>query len=253
MLREIVIIMNQRKINTWLSSDSKELIEYYMNSADVIVVERERCIKLLLDIFSYHFKVRNNVRVLDLGCGDGTITQRFKDKYPDHTYVLMDGSCDMIERAKVKLHGVKNITFIHQSFEEFIYNEGDTTTYDFIFSSNAIHHLDFTAKAKLYFKIFLTLNPDGLFINYDVVQPTSERSEQWQFNMWRQWTNEALIKKGRSEDVGKHDGLPDLYKSKQDNHPSPLIDQLQILEKIGFKDVDCFFKYGIFALFGGIK
>jgi tRNA (cmo5U34)-methyltransferase len=253
MLQESVIIMNQRKINTWLSSDSKELIEYYMNSADVIVVERERCIKLLLDIFGYHFKERNNVRILDLGCGDGTITQRFKDMYPDHQYVLMDGSADMIERAKVKLHGVNNNTFICQSFEKFIDNEGDITKYDFIFSSNAIHHLDANEKAKLYFKIFLTLNSDGLFINYDVVQPASERSEQWQFNMWRQWMNEALIKKGRAGDVGKHDGLPDLYKSKQDNHPGPLIDQLQILEKIGFKDVDCFFKYGIFALFGGIK
>jgi len=253
MLYEVGIIMNQRTSNTWLSSDSKELIEYYMNAADVIVVERERCIKLLLDIFSYQFRGRSNLRVLDIGCGDGIITKSFHDKYPDHHYFLMDGSADMIERAKAKLHEVKNTTFIHQSFEEFIDTESSKTTYDFIFSSNAIHHLDAIGKAKLYFKIYLTLNADGLFINYDVVQPATERSEQWQFEMWRQWINEALIKKGRSEDVGKHDGLPDLYKSKQDNHPGPLIDQLQILEKIGFKDVDCFFKFGIFALFGGIK
>jgi tRNA (cmo5U34)-methyltransferase len=246
-------LIDQSKLNTWLSSNSKELIEYYMNAADVIVVERERSIKLLLDIFSCHFKGRNNLRGLDLGCGDGIITKSFHDKYPDHHYSLMDGSADMIERAKAKLHGAKNTTFIHQSFEEFIDTEGANTTYDFIFSSNAIHHLDAIGKAKLYFKIYLTLNADGLFINYDVVQPATERSEQWQFEMWRQWINEALIKKGRSEDVGKHDGLPDLYKSKQDNHPGPLIDQLQILEKIGFRDVDCFFKYGIFALFGGIK
>ena len=245
--------MDQPEPNTWLSSDSKELIEYYMNSADVIVVERERSIKLLLDIFGYHFMERNNLRVLDLGCGDGIITKSCHDKYPDHHYFLMDGSADMIERAKAKLLEVKNTTFIHQSFEVFIDTEGANTTYDFIFSSNAIHHLDAIGKAKLYFKIYLTLNTAGLFINYDVVQPATERSEQWQFEMWRQWINEALIKKGRSEDVGKHEGLPDLYKSKQDNHPSPLIDQLQILEKIGFKDVDCFFKYGIFALFGGIK
>jgi tRNA (cmo5U34)-methyltransferase len=253
MLYEVGIIMNQRTINTWLSSDSKELIEYYMNAADVIVVERKRCIKLLLDIFSYQFRGRSNLQVLDIGCGDGLITKSFHDKYPDHHYFLMDGSADMIERAKAKLHEVKNTTFIHQSFEEFIDTEGANTTYDFIFSSNAIHHLDAIGKAKLYFKIYLTLNADGLFINYDVVQPATERSEQWQFNMWREWINEALIKKGRSEDVGKHEGLPDLYKSKQDNHPGPLIDQLQILEKIGFRDVDCFFKYGIFALFGGIK
>jgi tRNA (cmo5U34)-methyltransferase len=253
MFQEMIINMNQPKPNTWLSSDSKELIDYYLNAADVIVVERERCIKLLLDILGYHFKEERNLKILDLACGDGTITQRFNTAYPDHQYVLMDGSGDMIERAKAKLHGAKNVTFIHESFEEFIDNEDATTKYDFIFSSNAIHHLDAIGKAKLYFKIYLMLNTDGLFINYDVVHPATERSEQWQLNMWRQWINEALIKKGRSEDVGRHDGLPDLYKSKQDNHPGPLLDQLRILEKIGFRDVDCFFKYGIFALFGGIK
>jgi tRNA (cmo5U34)-methyltransferase len=253
MLQEMMINMNQPKSNTWLSSDSKELINYYLNAADVIVVERERCIKLLLDIFRYHFKETRNLKILDLGCGDGTITKSFCIKYPDHHYCLIDGSIDMIKRAKANLHNVKNSTFIHQSFEDFINNEDDTIKYDFIFSSNAIHHLDANGKAKLYFKIYLALNTDGLFINYDVVQPATERSEQWQFHMWRQWMNETLIKKGGAEDVDKHDGLPDLYKSKQDNHPSPLLDQLQILENIGFRDVDCFFKYGIFALFGGIK
>ncbi len=244
--------MNQ-PLNTWLSPDSKALIEYYMNAAEVIIVERERSIKLFLTLFNCHFAGRSNLRILDLGCGDGTITRRFIDVYPGHHYVLMDGSADMIERAKGNLHDQKNIVYIHTSFEEFIDNEDDRSTYDCIFSANAIHHLDAIGKAKLYFKIYLILNHDGLFINYDVVQPTSARTEQWQFAMWRQWMNETLIKRGRAEDVGKHDGLPDFYKSKPDNQPSPLLDQLQILEKIGFRDVDCFFKYGIFALFGGIK
>jgi tRNA (cmo5U34)-methyltransferase len=65
--------------------------------------------------------------------------------------------------------------------------------------------------------------------------------------------NEQLAAQGRTAEIGAHDGLPDLYKSKKDNNPSPLFDQLQVLEKTGFKDVDCFFKYGIFALFGGTK
>lgn len=244
--------MNQPP-NTWLSSDSKALIEYYMNAADIIVVERERSIQLFLALFSCHFTGRNNLRLLDLGCGDGTITRRFIDVYPGHYYALLDGSADMIERAKVKLHDKKNITYIQKSFEEFIDNEDDITTYDCIFSANAIHHLDAIGKAKLYFKIYLILNHDGLFINYDVIQPPSARTEQWQFEMWRQWMNEALTKAGRAEEVGKHDGLPDLYRSKPDNHPGPLFDQLRILKRIGFKDVDCFFKYGIFALFGGVK
>ena len=34
---------------------------------------------------------------------------------------------------------------------------------------------------------------------------------------------------------------------------SNLLDQMQALRQIGFRDVDCFYKYGIFALLGGTK
>jgi tRNA (cmo5U34)-methyltransferase len=29
--------------------------------------------------------------------------------------------------------------------------------------------------------------------------------------------------------------------------------QLEALQSVGFKDVDCYYKYGIFAIFGGKK
>ena len=32
-----------------------------------------------------------------------------------------------------------------------------------------------------------------------------------------------------------------------------LTDQLNGLKDVGFKDVDCFYKYGIFAMYGGRK
>lgn len=38
-----------------------------------------------------------------------------------------------------------------------------------------------------------------------------------------------------------------------DNLPDTLDAQLESLEKVGFKDVDCYFKYGIFSVFGGFK
>jgi len=43
------------------------------------------------------------------------------------------------------------------------------------------------------------------------------------------------------------------YKESPDDFPDPLKTHLELLKKIGFKDVDCHLKYGIFALFGGFK
>jgi tRNA (cmo5U34)-methyltransferase len=245
--------MKNKRTNTWLTDDSKDLIDYYLDSADIIVIERKRFIKLLTDIISYHFSVGQKLLILDAGCGDGSVAARIMEKYPGHNYVLMDGSQEMLARAREKLRDTENVSLLCRSFEEFCDDSGGSATYDVIFSSNAIHHLDISGKSKLYKTFHGILKNGGLFINYDVVQPSSAGSEQWQFSMWRDWMNEQLAAQGNTAEIGRHDGLPDLYKSKQDNHPSPLSDQLRVLEQTGFKDVDCFFKYGIFALFGGTK
>jgi tRNA (cmo5U34)-methyltransferase len=46
---------------------------------------------------------------------------------------------------------------------------------------------------------------------------------------------------------------PGVYKGKGENQPSGLFEQLDALRECGYGDVDCYYKYGIFAVFGGIK
>jgi len=38
-----------------------------------------------------------------------------------------------------------------------------------------------------------------------------------------------------------------------DGSADMLKDQINAIEEIGFKDVDCFYKYGVFAMYGGRK
>ena len=47
--------------------------------------------------------------------------------------------------------------------------------------------------------------------------------------------------------------VPQRYKHNPDNHPDSLRDQLAMLEAAGFTAVDCYYKFGIFAMFGGQK
>jgi tRNA (cmo5U34)-methyltransferase len=158
----------------------------------------------------------------------------------------------MLSKAEQRLEG-KNVVFIQQTFEDYIAAPPDDQAYDFVFSSNAIHHLDWMGKSQIYAKVFRELAFGGAFINIDVVKPASERSEQWQLAMWRDWMNETLQRNGFEVDVGKYDDLPVHAKLKPENKPSTLIDQLQLLGQIGFRSVDCFYKHGVFAVFGGTK
>ncbi|MCX6339152.1 MAG: class I SAM-dependent methyltransferase [Candidatus Aureabacteria bacterium] len=244
--------MKNDNSNTWLNAKGNGQVESYTKSADVMVVERKKIIKLLCDLFFYHFPSPVNLKVLDLGCGDGIITEHLHNKYPKNNFYLMDGSTAMLLKAKERLKD-KAIKFIEMSFEEYIEKKAENDKYNFVFSSMATHHLPFESKGKLYSKINIELCRNGLFLNYDVVLPTSGISEKIQFQMWVDWMNEALQRNNLGDEVGKFNGLPNIYKSKEENKPSDLFDQLNLLTKAGFKNADCFFKYSIFALFGGTK
>jgi tRNA (cmo5U34)-methyltransferase len=240
--------MKQDASNTWLTGTAQA--EDYVSTADAIIVERQRTIKLLADIFRYHFGERTGLQVLDLGGGDGVITEYLHERYPDNAFTLLDGSADMLEKAQQRLDG-RDTIFIQQTFEEYLDAPPKDQRYDFIFSSNAIHHLDFVDKSRLYAKLFRELAFGGAFVNIDVVKAASEHSERWQFAMWEDWMNERLAQIGG--EVGAHDGLPKVAKAKPENKPSGLVEQLELLRQIGFRDVDCFYKYGVFAMFGGTK
>ncbi|MBN1977574.1 MAG: class I SAM-dependent methyltransferase [Anaerolineae bacterium] len=240
--------MKRDTSNTWLTGPVQA--NTYVSTADVIIVERQRTIKLLADIFRYHFGGRTGLRVLDLGGGDGAITGYLHERCPDNAFTLLDGSADMLAKAQRRLGG-RDTVFIQQTFEDYLDAPPEDQRYDFIFSSNAIHHLDFIDKSRLYAKLFRELAFGGAFVNIDVVKAVSERSERWQFAMWEDWMNERLAQIGG--EVSTHDGLPEVAKAKPENKPSGLFEQLELLRRIGFRDVDCFYKYGVFAMFGGTK
>jgi SAM-dependent methyltransferase len=81
----------------------------------VIILERQRAIKLLLDIFSYHFTDPTDLNILDLGCGDGFITEYLFKSYPHNNFFLIDGSGEMIMKAQARLKN-QRMTFIRRSF-----------------------------------------------------------------------------------------------------------------------------------------
>lgn len=232
--------------------DNKEFVDFYTNSANVIMLERQRSIRILLEVVAFHFPSPSGLNILDLGCGDGIITKYIYEKAPDNNFYLVDASDEMLNKAKRNL-GNSNISFRHLTFENYCQLQSEDCKYDLVLSANAIHHLDFIQKTALFTHIYKELKPGGLFLNIDPVHPSSAHSEEIQFEMWRNWMNETLEKNGNEDEIGKFDNIPSVYKNNLENKPSGLWDQLQTLSKCGFRDVDCFYKYSIFAVFGGTK
>ncbi len=232
----------------------------YVKSANIVVAERKRFLRLMLDIFGYRFADGEGLALLDLGCGDGSISKLISGRYPSNDFLLVDGSEAMLRRARRNFSGPR-VSYRRQAFEEYIDSPAQDQAYDFIYSGIAMHHLDFTGKSQLYAKVFRELKFGGLFLKFDMVLPPSEDSERWQFRMWSDWMKEELARSAeidmgsflRLQNAATVEDIPGNSKLKSENKPSGLLDQLQLLAKIGFRDVDCFYKFGVFALFGGTK
>lgn len=236
--------------NNWVEN-KKDQIQYFLNSHDIILIERKRCVKLLKDIIKYSFGDKK-LKILDFGCGDGDITKQLYKEFPTNKYYLLDGSEVMLEKAKENLKDIQ-ATYIEKTFEDYVDTDVKNFQFDVVFSSMAIHHLDFLYKNAVCSKIFEQLKFDGLFINIDMIQPPSRKIEEIEFQMWRDWMNEELVRQGFDKDIGVHDELPEAYRNKSENKPSKLEVQLDMLKNAGFRDVECFFKYGPFAIMGGFK
>jgi tRNA (cmo5U34)-methyltransferase len=116
-------------------------------------------------------------------------------------------------------------------------------------SSLAIHHLIMAQKEDLFKYVHRHLDRGGLFLNIDVVLSPTDDLEDCYLTLWQEWIDAHASDSQKAALLP----IPKKYKDNSDNTPDPLLPQLQALDRISFKNVDCYYKYGIFAMFGGTK
>ena len=228
-----------------------EFSREYIDNADICIVERRRSLEILKSFYKHFLKSRHEVKLLDLGCGDGILAYELMKVDSSLSAVLIDGSGEMLKKAKERLKDFHDIDFIKASFQEILERNILQQTFDLAVSSLAIHHLTMEEKSALFRKIFSCLDPDGFFMNIDVVLAPTENLENWYMSLWQEWIAEQKTSLGIESSYG--DDTMRRYKDNKDNKPDTLDDQLLALRETGFKDVDCYFKYGIFTIFGGRK
>jgi len=228
-----------------------EYSQGYRDSADVFIVERKRLLEILKSFYKHFVGNKPNSNILDLGCGDGIVIDELLKIDNSIEATLIDGSEDMLSRARDRLKDFKNVHFIRASFRELLNKDALLQNYDFIVSSLAIHHLPMEEKTVLFKTIYSHLKADGHFLNIDVVLAPSDAVEQWYLLLWKEWIDER--KSFLGIEGGHYGDIIWKYKDNTDNKPDILAAQLNTLQAVGFKDVDCFYKYGIFTMYGGKK
>ena len=231
----------------------KEFSKDFRDSADGFIPERATLIRTALSYYEFFIKDGKAKRVLDLGCGDGIITERLIESDSNvEQAILVDASSEMLGAAKERLKGFNGVEFIESTFEDMMADGGLTAKgpFDFVLSSLAIHHLTMKDKAALFDYIYSLLKANGAFINIDVVLGPTDEVDDWYLSDWCDW----LRARGVNVDGDEEDDTfvrPKRCKDIPGNKPDTLGDQIEALKKSGFKEVDCFYKIGTFTAFGG--
>ena len=221
----------------------------FRDQADNFIVERQRMLAIVQSCFARFLRDEAKRNILDLGCGDGIVTAALVAVDPNVVATLVDGSPDMLAKAEERLAGKIKARFLHASFQDLLRHDPLAESYDFVVSSLAIHHLDLAEKTALFRLIHGHLKPGGCFVNIDVVLAPSKRLEEWYLALWREWIVERNRRIGAAADL--YSDITRKYKEEPGNQPSTLVDQLTALHAAGFVEADCFYKYGIFTVFGG--
>jgi tRNA (cmo5U34)-methyltransferase len=167
-------------------------------------------------------------RILDLGTGDGRLLALLKLDRPDAKCIALDFSPTMLAAARERFSEDDTIQLIEHNLERSLPALGQ---FDAVVSSFAIHHLADERKRSLYTEIFNLLEPGGIFCNLEHVASATEAIHQ-QFR-------KALGIEQRPDDPS--------------NQLLDVETQLQWLRRIGFEDVDCYWKWLELALLIGVK
>lgn len=200
----------------------------------------DQMIGALID--TIHFDKGAAIRIIDLGCGTGTIAKKISEKYPNSKIVCLDIASNMIEIAKHKLSKHKDTQFITGDFAKIEFEN----KFDVVVSSLALHHLENDKEKKeFYTKIYNVLTDSGLFYNADVVLASTAYLQDVNINRWIEFINKSLP---MDEILNKW--IP-TYRA--EDRPAKLTDQLKWLEGIGFRSVDTVWKYYNFCVYGGLK
>jgi len=219
--------MNQDQVKEHFARQAEEyeklmvkLVPQYLEQTQII------CNLLPKEVRSY--------RVLDLGCGNGILSELVFQKLPKSFIVGFDLTADMLKAYEKKLANHAG------SFE---LKQGDFRIdpigeeYDIIIAGLTLHHLSRQERQPFYKILYSALKQGGLFLARDIIIDEDKAVAHDHYVYWKKFM------KSQGED-------PELWYSKHidKDHPVTLSDHFAWLRQAGFSKVGCHWRLYNFAI-----
>ena len=228
----------------------------FVTMADVVIPERMTQLAIVVDLLP--FSPADTFRFIDIGCGQGLLSQAILTQFPRAICYATDGSASMISRTQTLLEAFGHRVRLSQHN----LHQADYLAHivaepvEVITSSLTIHHCHDSEKQLLYKAAHHKLTSPGAFIVIDVVKPAGFHGVKLNKKYWQ-----AAIRR-QSRRLTGNDELFEAYKQlpimfydqpAAEDKPTTIMENLHMLQSAGFQEVDCFWMQHGFAIFGGYK
>lgn len=181
------------------------------------------------------------LRIIDLGCGTGTLALRLKQRFPSARITCLDLAENMLALARAKLAGYEGIEF----------EQGDLLTHllkgphDVAVSSLALHHLETEDdKRNFYRRLYAALAPGGVFWTADAALGATPAMNQMYMEKWKDFMRRSMTERQIDERFAK---------DAQEDHPAALADHFRWMQEAGFVAPEVIWKYFYCGVYGAHK
>lgn len=181
---------------------------------------------------------------LDIGCGTGTLVLKASAEFENTNFILSDYSSEMIDKAKTSLSSINNVSFCPPCSSENILSIMSNKV-DVITAIQVHHYLSKEDRLKATVNCFNLLNDNGIYITFENIRPIANLSIK---NNLNRWGNFQLNEGRKLDEVEKHKERFD-----KGYFPITILEHLDLLKSIGFKNYDIFWYSHMQAGFYGLK
>jgi len=235
------------------SWQGRERAQKYEQRADLALPKRQEMLSLIVQLIP--FGRDEPLRVLDLGTGTGVPAQRVLQDFPRANIICVDKSAEMMEIGCAKLAECGDrVRFVQADLGDLAWNNGLPDKFDAIVSALAFNLLTDGAKRRLFAQCYEMLEPRGRLVFSDRLRSADEAVDRFYLDQWMNFivhrTREVLGKEVTLETVtARQRSLDEAAGVKS----ATLEDVLAWLKQAGFAQVECYWKYFQWAVFGASK
>ena len=189
------------------------------------------------------------IRILDVGAGYGALTHEALEQFPQAEIVYHDFSDPMLAAARTRLAWAGDrVTYVAGDLHAPSWTAALPGSFDAIVSAIALHNVrDPQRIQEIYREIGGLVRPGGAFVQYELVFPQGRLIRA----AYEQDRSEGRRNVAADKDQQADPTAPQARRATA--APAGLSTQLHWLEESGFDEVDCFWKDGVTAIFGGFK